>query len=73
MLARAAETGRLTIDGPPEALVGSCGANFDAAELGLADTGGGGGAIFAFGIINGRGDGGGGFRSTETFGSCITV
>jgi len=37
---RAAETGRLTINGPPEALIGSCGDGFGAAELGRADTGG---------------------------------
>ncbi len=53
--------------------MGSCGEGFGAAELGRADTGWWDGAIFAFGIIKGRGDGDGGFRSTDTFGSCKTV
>ncbi len=73
LTARAAETGRLTIDGPTDALIGSWGDDFRAMELGRAETGSGGGVgtPFGFGIIIGRGDGCA--RSTEGFLSCITV
>ena len=63
----------MTIEGPTEARTGSWGEIFGAAELARADAGIEGGATVAFGITKGRGDAGRGFRSTGTFGSCITV